>query len=131
MNPLDWTKAQWDAAGRHMLTLIGTAVPILIAFKIVTPDQASTWTVWATNVFGAVAGLALALAPIYAALRAAQTAAPDNQAKQAAKNLAANVPISEGRRDDLIAAVANQPDVINVTMVSAAEAERIPSPKVT
>jgi hypothetical protein len=130
MNPLTWTKQQWDAAGRHMLTLIATATPILIIFKLGTAEEITTWTGHASAIFAAVAALCIALGPVYAAVRAAMSASPENQAKQAAKNLTENIPISEEKRDALIAAVANQPDVLNVTMMSAGEAARIPSNKV-
>jgi hypothetical protein len=137
MNPLTWTKAQWDAAGRHVLTLIGTAAPILIMLKVVSPEQIGTWTVWGTNLFAAVGALCLALAPIYAALRAAQTASPSNQIDQVAKNLAGsaqsqtdNALADPESRDKIIEAVANMPEVKNVKMKDPAVAEIIPSQKV-
>jgi hypothetical protein len=129
MNPLLWTKPQWDAAGRHLLTFLGTIMPLLVLTGIIKPDQAGTWTAWITNLFGAVATLVLAIAPIYAAVRAAMTASPENQAVQTVKNLEAGIPLN-GKRDQLIAAVAEQPDVAKVEMVNPNRAETILSDKV-
>ncbi len=129
MNPFTWNKAQWDAAGRHVLTALGTATPILIMLKVVTPEQADFWQNTVPVIFASVAGMFLAFGPIYALIMAARSARPDNQAAQTVKNLKADVNLN-GKRDELIAAVADQPDVAEIVMRNNAKAQTIPSPKV-
>lgn len=130
MNPLVWTKAQWDAAGRHVLTLVGTATPILIYFNVISPAQAGEFTMHVGALFAAITGLFLALAPLYAAWRAAKSASPESQAAQTVSNLEKGVPMNE-EKDKLIEAVANQPEVKSVKMVDSAKAATISSQKVS
>lgn len=130
MNPFTWNKAQWDAAGRHVLTAVTTATPILILLKVITPEQADFWQNTTPIIFASIAGVFLAIGPVYALIQAARSASPDNQAAQTVKNLEAGVPLN-GKRDQIIAAVADQPDVKKVEMVDQAKAAEIPSAKVT
>lgn len=137
LNIFAWTRAQWDAAGRHLLNIAGTVGALLIALKVVapamlasvTPETVTFWTGQGAIIFGALSAVFLALAPIYSMLQAAMSASPESQAEQTVKNLESGVPLN-GKKDQLIAAVADQPEVAKIDMVSKAKADEILSDKV-
>lgn len=137
MNPFVWTKDQWKAASRHVVTSVGTAMAILLWFKII-PDVNAKEVVENVNVIVdsltkislAVGAIITALGPVWALVKASQSAAPEQQAKATIANLEHGVPLN-GKKDALINAVAEQPEVKKIEMVDPAKADSIPSEKVT
>lgn len=127
---LSWTKAQWDAFGRHILTAVTSAFAALVLAGVLTSDKAAEYIGHISVLVSSVAGIAVLVGPIYAAWRSARSASPEKQAEQTIANLKANVPIN-GEKDKLIAAVAEQPDVRKVVMRNPAKADEIDSSKVT
>jgi hypothetical protein len=116
-NPSTWNVPEWQAAGRHVLTAGGTIVATLVALHFLTQQQSTDIVqnvnlIWdgAVKVATGIAGLAGVLAPIYAAVRAAHTASPAEQAKSVEHNLATSVG-TQASRLDLINAVAKMPEV--------------------
>lgn len=134
---LRWTKAQWDAYGRHIGTYIGGIVTGLITFGLITQTDGATLVAALNDIMDGtgkiVAGLATIagiVGPMYTAWKAARSASPEKQAEQTVKNLQAGTPIN-GEKKKLIEAVAEQPEVKKVVMTTPEEAYEIPSNKVT
>lgn len=134
---LKWTKAQWDAAGRHVLTALGSALTMAVIMNLITAAQAGVLLEQATNFITALFGLIAVLGPIYAAWQAARSASPAAQVDEVAKNLgsgpvsqAANAIADPLSRDKIIQAVANMPEVKEVDLVDKSRANEIPSAKV-
>lgn len=124
-----WTKAQWEAFGRHIITALAATVAPLVAVNLVKAEDAAALVSSATALITALVGLASIVVPIVSGIYASKSAAPENQAKQTIANLNAGVPLN-GKRDQLIEAVANQPDVKAVEMKDPLKAEAISSNKV-
>lgn len=126
---LKWTKAQWDAFGRHVLTAVGSALAVLVLTGAVSQTQAAEYLGHLTALVTSVIALVATVAPLYAAIRAAHTASPEKQAEATVQNLDSGAPLN-GKKAELIAAVANQPEVKEIVMQDPVEAEGIPSMKV-
>lgn len=136
LNPLAWTWDQWKAAGRHGLTALSASLATAVFMGIIS--SADSKTILANidlisqgvgKIVAGVTGLITVLVPIYTALRAANSAKPENQAKATIKNLNEGVPLN-GTKDQLINALANQPEVAQVKLVDKTKANELPSPKV-
>lgn len=127
---LSWNKSQWDAFGRHILTAAGSAFAALVMTGAITSENATAYLGHLTIFVTAILGLASMLGPIYASIQAANSASPERQAEATVQNLEQGVPLN-GKKDQLIAAVAEQPEVKKVQMVSVEKAVEIPSKKVT
>jgi hypothetical protein len=104
---LEWTKAQWDAFGRHIITAATSAFAALVLAGVLTPAQSVEYLGHLTVIVTSLIAIGSLLLPIYAAFKAARSASPEHQAAQTVKNLEAGVPLN-GKRDQLIEAVANQ-----------------------
>lgn len=77
------TKAQVDAATRHAVSIAGTAIVIFgLQAKGVNVDQVKAGIEALGNTVNTIVVLLAALAPIYAATRASQSASPTNQIAQ-------------------------------------------------
>lgn len=81
---MDWNS--WKAAGRHGLTMLGTATAMGVYFGVINQDQASDITGNITSIFDSVEKIATSavaigalLAPIYASFFAARAASPESQ----------------------------------------------------
>lgn len=107
------TKAQVDAATRHAISIAGTAIVIFgLQAKGVSVEQVTA----AINALGSginsIVLVLAALAPIYAGLRASQSASPTNQVAQV--QAIANdptQPAAQGAKQALIAATISLPEV--------------------
>lgn len=107
------TKAQVDAATRHAISIAGTAIVIFgLQAKGVSVEQVTA----AINALGSginsIVLVLAALAPIYAGLRASQSASPTNQVAQV--QAIANDPTQPAAQDAkqaLIAATISLPEV--------------------
>lgn len=126
---LNWTKAQWEAFGRHVITALSSAVAVLVMIKVVKADDAAAIISSSTQLITALVGLATLVVPIVSGIYASKSAAPENQAAQTVKNLQEGVPLN-GKKDQLINAIAEQPDVKKVEMQDPAKAAELPSNKV-
>jgi hypothetical protein len=124
-----WTKAQWEAFGRHIITALAATVATLVAVNLVKAEDAAALVNSATALITAVVGLASIVVPIISGFYASKSASPEHQAAQTVKNLTEGVALN-GKRDQLIEAVANQPDVKSVEMQDPAKAQAISSNKV-
>lgn len=132
----DWTWDQWKAAGGHGLTAVSASLATAVTFGLLSQADASSV---ATNIAiivesagkisVALAGLITTFGGVYAALRAANSAKPENQAKATVRALDNGLPLN-GERKELIRAIAEQPDVQKVELRDKALAEQIPTPKV-
>lgn len=136
-NIFAWTGDQWKAASRHIVTAAGTAMAILLWFKLI-PEMNAKVVVENVGIIAdsltkiglAIGAIVTALGPLWALISASKSAAPENQAKATVKNIENNVPIN-GEKAKLIQAIADQPEVAVVKLTDPALAAEIPSPKVT
>lgn len=126
---LNWTKAQWEAYGRHAITAVGSILATLVTLQIITDAQSAVYLASATTVITAIAGLVGTLLPFYAAWQASRSASPDKQVDQVVKNLESGQTGGE-KKQELINAVAEQPEVTEIKVQSPALANAIPSEKV-
>jgi hypothetical protein len=133
----DWTWDQWKAVGRHGLTAVSAIIGTLVFSDLINANNAQDLAKDVNiivdsvgKIATAIAGIVAILAPVYAGLRAASSAKPENQAKAVVKALDQGLPLN-GKRNELINAIANQPDVKKVEMVDKTIADAIPSEKVT
>ncbi len=136
-NPFKWTPDQWKAASRHVITSTGTALAILIWFKLIpdvnakeVADNVNILVESLTKAAIAIGAIVTALGPIWAMFKASQSAAPEHQAEATIKNLEEGRPI-DGKKSELINAIANDPEVKKVEMMDKSKANEIPNPKVT
>lgn len=136
VNPFNWNVDQWKAASRHVVTAVGAVVGTLVFTKVL--PQAAGESIVAnvkiifdslSNIITATGAIIVSLGPIWSLIRSTQSASPERQVEATVKNLASGVPLN-GKRDLLIAAVANQPDVAKIEMVDKTVAQAIPSEKV-
>lgn len=132
----NWTWDQWKAFGRHVGTYAGGIVTGAVALGLITnADGASLASALKDIMDGTgkiVAGLvtiAGIVGPVYTSLRSSRSASPDNQAAATVKNIEEGVPIN-GKKADLIKAIADQPEVAVVKLKDPVLAESILSPKV-
>ena len=127
---LQWNKAQWEAFGRHILTAMSSVLATLVLVDVIPAAKAGELMAHTTNIVMALIGLAALLAPALAAHLAARSASPANQASEAVKALKDGT-LTNGQREGLIEAVAEQPDVRKVVVKDPTLAATIPSDKVT
>lgn len=135
-NVFAWTPDQWKAFSRHVVTAAGTAMAILLWFKLI-PEMNAKIVVENVGIIAdsltkiglAVGAIVTALGPVWSAIQASKSAAPENQAKATVRNIENNVPIN-GEKANLINAIANQPEVKKVELEDPVLASEIPSPKV-
>lgn len=132
----DWTWGQWKAAGRHgltavaaVLTTLGTVGLLKTADVTVLTTNISTIADSVGKIATSIGAIIAVLAPVYAALRAANSAKPENQAAATVRALDQGLPLN-GKRAELIRAIADQPEVKKVELEDKALADRIPTPKV-
>lgn len=132
----DWTWDQWKAFGRHIGTYAGGIITGAVTLHLIAGADGATLlqaikdiSEGLGKVAAGVAAIIGVVGPLYTSIKSSRSAAPEAQAAQTVKNLEAGVPLN-GKRDQLIAAVAAQPDVAKVEMVNPAKAERILCDKV-
>lgn len=134
---LNWTKAQWEAFGRHVLTAVSSALAMAVALNLTTAAQAGELLAHATHFITALIGLIAIVGPLYAAIQASRSASPANQVDAVVKNLSAtpamqatDAAADPQSREKIIEAVAGMPEVKKVELKDPALAKEIPSAKV-
>lgn len=123
LNPINWNLNQYKAAGKHVVSYAAGAVSIALAFKFLTPADASQITTSISTISDGfvkmaegVTALIAVLAPFYTAFKAANNASPQSQgASLAATATAAPSQKTTDAKVALLSAVATveekSPDV--------------------
>ena len=127
---LQWNKAQWEAFGQHILTAVSSVLATLVLVDVIPAAKAGELMAHTTNIVMALIGLAAIIGPVIAAKGAVYTASPSAQADGAAKALNEGT-LTNGKKEALIKAVAEQPEVRKVVVKDPTLAATIPSDKVT
>lgn len=124
-----WNKSQWEAFGRHIITALSAVIATLVMVNLVKAEDAAAIISSGTQLITALVGLAAIVVPVISGFWASATAAPEAQALATVKNLEAGVPLN-GKKDQLINAIAEQPEVKKVELRDPAKADSLPSNKV-
>lgn len=112
-----WTWDQWKAAGRHASSYAGGIITGAVALGLVSNVDGATLTSaikeimdGSGKVIAGLISLVGVVGPIYSAIKASRSAAPENQAKQTVKNIEEGVPLGvEGPK--LVEAIVASPNI--------------------
>jgi hypothetical protein len=142
LNPTKWTRDQWNAAGKHVLSAAGGGVAVAVVLHAISPTDASAITDGLnsiahglTDVIKGIAGILGVLAPIYAAWRSAHNASPQNQVARATEVIVeaskpGTAPVIDTKaKNEMIDAVSNLPGVVGV-VAAPSIAKATPSDRV-
>lgn len=128
---LNWTKAQWEAFGRHIITMLASVFATLVFMNVIKAEDAAQIMSSATQLITALAGLAAVVVPVISGIWASRSASPERQVAQTVANLTSGAPLSGEKKKKLIEALAEQPEIKKVVVADPELAEIIPSEKVT